>query len=308
MGTTTGTVWSFTTAGDVTPPGPVTSFTATAANQQVTLSWHNPSDPDFTKTMIRYKTTGYPTSTSDGMLVIDKSNPPGSNDSYIHTNLTNGVRYYYSAFAHDAIPNYATRADTNAIAGSMICFAEYFDYPDGWLQGKGGWSGTATDQIVVENGTLRICGGSGAYDQVYLVSCGDPGSGFIWVRVKIKGVAGGNTMWSLYIDDASGLNLARWYGAASTARGRIDGLGLVTDQQTLTGGWDDLAVKIDPYANTSQFYFNGSSIGTLSHSSTGAGDVIGSLRFERLDNAGAAGNCLYFDDLIIGPETTPPAP
>ena len=100
--------------GDTTPPAAVSSFAATSGTAQVSLTWHNPSDSDFTGTMIRYKTTGYPTSTTDGTLVVDKAASPNTNDASTHTGLTGGVTYYYSAFSHDGIPNYASAANANA--------------------------------------------------------------------------------------------------------------------------------------------------------------------------------------------------
>jgi len=65
------------------------------------------------------------------------------------------------------------------------------------------------------------------------------------------------------------------------------------------GRWDTLKVKITPSANTSEFFFNGASIGVLDHGQTGAGDVIGRLKFERANNSAAAGQYVYLDDLVI---------
>ena len=103
--------WSDVTmssGGDVTPPGPINSFTATPSAGQVALSWTNPTDSDFTGTMIRFKTTGYPTSISDGTLVADDPGTPGAADGITHSGLTAGVTYYYSAWSHDGVPNYTT--------------------------------------------------------------------------------------------------------------------------------------------------------------------------------------------------------
>jgi len=105
---------------DTTSPGPVTQFTAVAGTGQVALSWTNPSDADFTGTMIRYKTTGCPTGPTDGSLVVDKANIPASNDSFLHSGRTNGTTYYYVAFAHDAIPNYSTAENANATPAATI--------------------------------------------------------------------------------------------------------------------------------------------------------------------------------------------
>ncbi|UCD29515.1 MAG: hypothetical protein JSV03_03270, partial [Planctomycetota bacterium] len=102
----------------VTPfaPGPVTNFTATAGDKQIDLSWTNPSSFSFARTMIRYSTSGYPTSPTDGMLVLDKANTPGSNDSHVHSNLPYGITHYYAAFAHDALGNYASEVNTSAVS------------------------------------------------------------------------------------------------------------------------------------------------------------------------------------------------
>ncbi|MDO8588331.1 MAG: NBR1-Ig-like domain-containing protein, partial [Armatimonadota bacterium] len=89
---------------DTTPPGPVTSFTATSGDTQNVLNWTNPTDPDFIGTIIVFKTTGYPLTWQDGTALGDFFNTPGSSQSYTHTGLTNGVTHYYSAFSHD-FPN-----------------------------------------------------------------------------------------------------------------------------------------------------------------------------------------------------------
>lgn len=92
---------------DITPPGEVSSFSVTPGNGQITLSWVNPTDDDFTGTMIRYRTDTYPTNFSDGILVCNKTASPGCSDSFIHTGLQNGTTYYYSAFTYDEVPNYS---------------------------------------------------------------------------------------------------------------------------------------------------------------------------------------------------------
>ena len=111
------------------PPSPVTNFAAAPADQQVTLSWTNPVEAYFTGTMIRYKTTGFPTSTTDGTLLIDKANSPSSGDSYTHLNLTNGIAYYYRAFPHNSTSNYNTTPVTVSCAPSFnsLWLSEVFD-------------------------------------------------------------------------------------------------------------------------------------------------------------------------------------
>jgi hypothetical protein len=104
------------TTGDSTAPGRVTSLTAAGRVGRAALSWVNPDDADFAGTLIRYKTGSPPTGPTDGMLLVDKPNTHGSSDSFTHINVPYGAVYYYAAFAHDAVPNYASAANAAASA------------------------------------------------------------------------------------------------------------------------------------------------------------------------------------------------
>jgi hypothetical protein len=106
-------------------------------------------------------------------------------------------------------------------------------------------------------------------------------------------------MWSLWFNDSAGVNLCRWYGTGTTARGRIGSTGITTAAQTLTGGWDNLLVKINTTAKTAEYFFNGVSMGVLDYSGQGAANTISTLRFERINNSVAAGNFLSFDNLTV---------
>ncbi|MHC4444798.1 MAG: hypothetical protein ACYTF1_01290 [Planctomycetota bacterium] len=192
------------------------------------------------------------------------------------------------------------------ISTGPTCFADKFDYNDGNLNGNGSWSGSATSRIQVVGETVKILGGSNVYDANVYCNCPDPGTGHIKIAVKIHSGIGGANMWSLWYDDPAGANLARWYGSGTTARGRIGGSNtLLTDYQSLTGDWDNLLVKIYPFANTSEFFFNDAHVGTLNHSITGALDVLGRIKFETMNNSAADGQYVFFDDLIVGEYVAP---
>jgi hypothetical protein len=136
-------------------------------------------------------------------------------------------------------------------------------------------------------------------------------NGVIAAQLKIsQGPGSGDFFWSIYIDDDSGDasngNLARWYGGSTLTRGRI-GSNITADMPLSGPGiWDDLYIKIDTVANTSEFFFNGISYGAISHGVTPSA-TVGAVRLERLDRATAGNDFILFDNLTVGAlDITPP--
>jgi hypothetical protein len=105
----------FTVGIDLIGPDPVANFTATAGTMSNVLNWDNPLTADYTGCMIRYRVDGQPpVDINDGQLVVDKLNPPGISDSFVHQVIDSRLTYHYTAFAHDGKPNYA--AGVNSFA------------------------------------------------------------------------------------------------------------------------------------------------------------------------------------------------
>jgi|GEM_PF-1749417 len=100
---------TFTTVADTTPPANPTNFTAVKGDQQVQLSWTNPTDADFAGVRIRRKTNTFPTGPTDGTQVYQ-----GTGTSHLDTTVTNGVTYYYGAYAFDDVPNYSSGSMASA--------------------------------------------------------------------------------------------------------------------------------------------------------------------------------------------------
>ncbi|MDO8588244.1 MAG: sugar-binding protein [Armatimonadota bacterium] len=153
--------WGDGRIADFTPPGQASSFAAAAGPLGNTLTWTNPSDPDFTGVAILYKTTGYPANPSDGELLVDKLGSPGSPDSFVHYGVETGTTYFYSAFAHDGSANYAAGANASATVGCLsVWLNEAFDnYSNGDLGGQGGWATSAAASARIQSGYAK--GGSG---------------------------------------------------------------------------------------------------------------------------------------------------
>lgn len=295
---------------DLDPPAPVSYVGAVPGTTTLALSWTNPPTSDYTGVMIRRKLGSYPTGLIDGSFVVDKAGSPSATNTHTDTGLISGITYFYSFIAHDASFNYATKVDLAATldyAGYTHCSQEPFAYANGNLSGVGGWTGTATSSIAVADGTVKITAGATEYSSAHPLSCGAGTSGIIRFTMQIKSGSGsGGFMWSVWIDDPAANNLARWYGSYNSVIGRRGGTSEITSGRTLTGGWDNLEVRINTVTDMSEFFFNGSSMGSLSHA--GAGDTAGSVWFDRWDRGDLAGSTVYFDNMTVGPyDDTPPA-
>ncbi len=103
--------YRFTT--DTTPPAAIPQFSVTRTGEnEVTLSWTGPNDPDFTGVLIRYRQDHYPVDPSDGVWICDQFTQPGVAGQYVFEscNIEDEQRYYFAAFSHDGAGNYASEA------------------------------------------------------------------------------------------------------------------------------------------------------------------------------------------------------
>jgi len=87
---------------DTKPPNTVTSFNLSPANQQISISWNNPSDSDLKGVLIKRKSGSYPLNRNDGVTVFSNLGT-----STIDSGLTNGITYYYKIWAYDEVPNFS---------------------------------------------------------------------------------------------------------------------------------------------------------------------------------------------------------
>jgi len=185
-----------------------------------------------------------------------------------------------------------------AVPPGSVFSIERFNYPvDSNLNGNGGWSGTAGTEIKIVpqpagdayppgQYCVSIAGGAGSRDAAVSMSYSGTG-GIIWVHFLIRGnpsTPAGAT-WRVWLDDTSGNNLACWVGTSSTCTGTIGGSTPATAESSFYHwGFNDFCCKIDTNANTSEFFLNYFSIGTLNHGSA-PGNSLGRVRLERVDNA-----------------------
>lgn len=95
-------------SADNTPPASPTALAATPGDTTISLTWENPTDPDFSKIIIRRASGSiYPPTVYDGIGVLEDTTPPSS---YVGAGLTNGQEYSYSVFSADALGNVSSPA------------------------------------------------------------------------------------------------------------------------------------------------------------------------------------------------------
>lgn len=98
---------------DTTPPADVTGLTAEIVANQIVLSWTNPTDNDFAGIMVRGKIGSYPTSPTDGVLILNDNVPPIAT-SAVDTQAFAGPIFHYTVYSYDAVPNYSAGATATA--------------------------------------------------------------------------------------------------------------------------------------------------------------------------------------------------
>lgn len=95
---------------DITPPGPITEFTAATYPGYIYLTWAEPIDSDYAHVRIQRKEGSIPEDINDGETVhVGKS-------FFRDTNIKSGQEYFYRAFSGDATGNYNDDASQVASA------------------------------------------------------------------------------------------------------------------------------------------------------------------------------------------------
>ncbi|GEM_PF-1154997 len=75
---------------------------AAGVDGQIVLSWKNPHDASFVRTLVVRKEGAYPASPKDGTVIYE-----GNGQTFTDTSLANGKTYYYTVYSYDHAKNYS---------------------------------------------------------------------------------------------------------------------------------------------------------------------------------------------------------
>ena len=147
------------------PPSPVTGFIAAGSDKKIGLAWINPDDENWASTLVVRNTDDYPQSPSEGDWIYD-----GTELNWIDEELTNGITYYYTAFAYSSGPNYAEVIESSRASATpqSVATADWTDWqnqPDPFA-----------DEVIIYEPAIEI-GEPFGYDDFPWVVLGPPSGG-----------------------------------------------------------------------------------------------------------------------------------
>ena len=122
-----------------TAPAVVTKVVPTTTTGQVVLTWTNPASVDFTGTMVRYSTTAFPTSSTDGTLASDVAGAVSGTSTLTVSSLTNNTTYYFSLFSHNVTPEYGTAVNTQQLVMAAAFTEDFESDTVAAVSGQNGW-------------------------------------------------------------------------------------------------------------------------------------------------------------------------
>lgn len=114
--------------------------TAAPADGSVVLAWTNPTYATYTGTMVRYSTSAYPTSTTDGTLLASTTGSSGGTSTVTHSSLTNGTLYYYTLFPYDNATVYGTPLYLRQVAYPSLFTDPFTSSTVATISGQNGWT------------------------------------------------------------------------------------------------------------------------------------------------------------------------
>lgn len=151
----------------------VYGFRATPEHSKIILTWYNPKLANFELVRIRSSATTYPSGPTVGNALYE-----GTEETTTHSGLTNGRRYYYSAFVKDTADQWSGAAFASAVpAGARKTISSQTVTGGGCLTSQ---AGVPRDWIAVYG--CFYAGTSGFYKKQLSFMC--RGRSQNWLRFR----------------------------------------------------------------------------------------------------------------------------
>src|SRR5688500_9334777 len=121
------------------------------------------------------------------------------------------------------------------------------------------------------------------------------------ISIRRGSSPGAGNIYSLEFNDSAGNNLARWFGGSDSARPRNGGA--VLAPTTLTDdNWHTLRAEIDTLANSTEYFFDDVSQGSLMHAAASA-DIASQILFRATTRTDIdPEQHVFFDNVSLVPE------
>jgi hypothetical protein len=155
-----------TATTDTTAPGPVTGLTVVhGPTSDLTLSWTNPTAPDFAGVMIRRVVGPSPPASPTAGTLVTRTAEAAT--SYTDTGLAGDTQYSYALFAFDTAANNAPAVTASATSGAVTTAALSLN----------GSTGATAKQTVSQSQSFVLTGTHAGKDRTMVSGTLDYGDG-----------------------------------------------------------------------------------------------------------------------------------
>lgn len=162
---------SFTTLPDQVPPPNPTNLQFSATTSTISLTWTNPSVPDFAGVRLVRKINSQSTSINDGLVLLN-----GNLESYNDITATPNTNYFYTLFSYDSSGNYSGGVFTNGELLDFVVVEICGNETDDDNNGQSDCEDSACSSLpacAVQQNQIEICDNNIDDDQNGQTDCAD---------------------------------------------------------------------------------------------------------------------------------------
>jgi hypothetical protein len=159
---------------------------------------------------------------------------------------------------------------------------------------------SGTKAVRLDSGLDRTGGGQNRDVSVILSETAD----MLTAQISIRrgSFPGAGNIYSLEFNDSAGNNLARWFGGSDSARPRNGGL-VLAPTTLADDNWHTLRAEINTLANSTEYFFDDVSQGSLAHSDAVSADTLSQILFRATTRTDIdPEQHVFFDNVSLVPE------